>query len=155
MKMKEDSNMSSERNSERSEDRVERVPFGGFRLKMQLSDADMKGFKARGMVTHWFNDVEGRIARAQGAGYDFVDPKHVRSLGQGALHKGSTDESAARVSIVVSKGHPVITAFLMEIKEEFYKEDQATKELGNAQVDNALALGGKGRSEFENDYKPN
>ena len=147
--------MSSERESERSEDKVERVPFGGFRLKMQLSDADMKGFEDRGMVTHWFNDVEGRIQRALAGGYNYVDEKHAKSLGQSALHRGSTSLSSI-VSIVVSRGHPVIEAVLMEIKKEFYAEDQVKKEAVNAQVDEALALGGKtGGSEFENAYKPN
>ena len=148
--------MSSERESERSEDKPERVPFGGMRLKMQLSEADVKGFKARGMVTRWFNNVEGRIQRAEGGGYRFVDPKYAKSLGQGALHGGSTSLSAGKVSKVVSRGHPVIEAFLMEIKEEDYREDQAKKELVNAQVDDALAMGGKtGGSEFEQAYKPN
>ncbi len=148
--------MSSERESERSEGVTPRVPFGGMRLKMQLSEADMKGFKARGMVTRWFNDEPGRIERARGGGYDFVKPEHAKSLGQGVLHGGSTSQSGAKVSMVVSRGDPVITAYLMEIKKEHYVEDQAEKELVNKQVDDALALGGKtGGSEFEQAYKPN
>ena len=147
--------MSSERNSERSEDKVERVPFGTVRLKMQLSKEDEDGFKARKMKKYWFNDVEGRVQRALGGGYTFVKPEHARSLGQGALHGDSSDLSKARVSKVVSRGDPVIRAYLMEIKEKFYYEDQAKKELVNAQVDDALALGGKGGSEFEQAYKPN
>ncbi len=148
--------MSSERESERSEDKVERVPFGSVRLKMQLSDADMRGFKARGMVTHWFNATAGRLERALGGGYKFVKPEHARSLGQSALHGGSSDLSNARVSKVVSRGDPIIRAFLMEIPEKFYYEDQAKKELVNRKVDDALSLGGKtGGSEFEQAYKPN
>jgi len=123
---------------------------------MQLSEADMKGFEARGMVTHWFNDVDGRVERARSGGYDYVDPKHAKSLGQSGLHAGSTDLSKARVSKVVSRGDQVIVAYLMEIKKEYYKADQVKKEVVNAQVDEALAMGGKtGGSEFENSYKPN
>ena len=148
--------MSSERDSERSEGMTPRVPFGGARLKMQLSDADIKGFKDRKMVTRWFNDEPGRVERALGGGYKYVKPRHARSLGHGALHGGSTDISSARVSIVVNRGDPVIRAYLMEIEEEFYNEDLVRKESVNAQVDEALALGGKtGGSEFEQAYKPN
>ncbi len=150
--------MSSERESERSEGKPVRVPFGSVRLKMQLSDADMKGFEARGMVTHWFNGTTGRLERALGGGYTFVDPKHAQSLGQGALHQDGNDpESNKRVSIVANPHSPDSKrAYLMEIPKEFYKEDQAKKELVNAQVDEALAVGGKtGGSEFEQAYKPN
>ena len=150
--------MSSYRNSERSEGIQPRTPMGSVRLKMQLSKADMDGFKARGMVTHWFNGKAGRIERALGGGYTFVDPKHAQSLGQGALHQDGNDpESNKRVSIVANPNDPDSKrAYLMEIPERFYKEDQNTKELVNAQVDEALALGGKsGGSEFENAYKPN
>ena len=146
--------MSSERESERSEDKTPRVSFGGFRLKMQPSVEDQKGFKARGMVTRWFNDVEGRLQRALAGGYNYVDPKNAKSLGESALHRGNSSLTS-QVSMVVSRGDPVIRAYLMEIKEEFYREDQATKEIGNAQVDKALGINGQGGSEFENDYKPN
>ena len=108
------------------------------------------------MKTYWFNDEDGRVERALGGGYNFVDPKHARSLGQSALHGGSTDLSDARVSKVVSRGDPILRAFLMEIKEEYYYADQAKKELVNKKVDDALSLGGKtGGSEFEQAYKPN
>ena len=70
------SEMANTRNSEKSEGKVSRVPFGGLRLKLQLSEQDMKGFKERKMVTRWFNDDPGRIERAQGAGYKFVKPEY-------------------------------------------------------------------------------
>lgn len=146
--------MSSTRTSERSKDKVERVSFGGVRLKMQLSKADMDGFKSRKVITRWFNDDPGRIERALGGGYNHVKPEHAMSLGQGALHGGSTDESPTRVSIVVNRSDPITRAYLMEIKEKFWKEDQAVKEERNAQVDNALALGGKRESGLEEAYRP-
>ncbi len=122
---------------------------------MQLSDEDMKGFKARKKIPHWFNDDPGRIERAQGGGYKFVNPEHATSLGQGALHmNGSDPESQTRVSIVVNRSDPITRAYLMEISEKFYKEDQAEKEKVNAQVDEALALGGKRGSDIEGEYRP-
>lgn len=147
--------MANTRKSERSEGKLARVPFGGVRLKMQLSKEDMQGFKARKKITHWFNDDPGRIERAQGGGYKFVKPEYATSLGQGALHSdGSDPESGARVSIVVNRSDPVTRAYLMEISEKFYREDQATKEKINMKVDDALALGGKSGSDLENEYKP-
>ncbi len=147
--------MTNSRKREKSAGKTARVPVGGPRLKLQLSDEDMKGFKQRKMVTHWFNDDPGRIERAQGGGYTFVKPEHATSLGQGALHSDGKDpESNTRVSIVVNRSDPITRAYLMEISEKFYKEDQATKEKVNAQVDEALALGGKRGSDLENEYRP-
>ena len=133
--------------------KVKRIPFGGFRLKTKLSDADTKKFEKRGMVPHWFNDQDGRIERAMSAGYKFVDPKHALSLGQFAVCEWNQDVGA-KVSKVVSKGTDVITAYLMEIQVEFYNEDQAAKESVNATVDEALALGGKGDADVEQAYRP-
>jgi len=137
--------MDNSREQERSKDKTERVPFGGPRLKLQLSPQDRKMFKKRGMVPRWVNDDGGRIQSALGGGYNFVKPVHAGSLGQGALHQDGKDaESGARVSLIVSKGDPVMRAYLMEIKEEFHKEDQIAKESVNMQVDEALAAGGAG-----------
>ena len=105
------------------------------------------------MVPRWFNDEGGRIAAAQAGGWNFVKPEHAMSLGDGALHGGSTD-LGAKVSKIVSRGEPVITAYLMELSKEFWDEDQASKEKINAQVDDALALGGSQPSELENQYRP-
>ena len=146
--------MSNERVSERGEGKVERVAFGGLRLKMQLSDSDMQGFKDRKKKTRWFNDEPGRIERAQAGGYKYVNPEDATSLGQGALHRDSTDLSRSRVSIVVTRGDPITRAYLMEIDEKFWVEDQAAKEVVNSQVDEALALGGSRGSDLENEYRP-
>ncbi len=147
--------MANTRNSERSQGKTARVPFGSVRLKMQLSEEDMKEFKRRKMVTRWFNDDPGRIERALGGGYKFVKPKYATSLGQGALHRDGNDpESNARVSIVANRSDPITRAYLMEISEKFFYVDQAKKEEVNAQVDEALALGGERGSDLENEYRP-
>lgn len=145
--------MANTRKSERSKGKTARVPFGGPRFRQQLSAEDMKEFKRRKMVPRWFNDEGGRIERALGGGYKFVKPEHAGSLGQGALHAdGSDPESGARVSIIANRGEPVIRAYLMEISEKFYKEDQADKEGVNQQVDDALQSGGAGGASIENQY---
>jgi len=142
------------RRKERQEAKVERIPFGGLRLKLQLSDAEFRKFKERGMVPHWFNDQDGRVEQAQAAGYTFVRPEHARSLGHNAIHEGNTDVGS-KVSKIVTKGKDlVMRAYLMEIKKEFYDEDQAAKQAINDKVDEALALGGKGGADVEHAYRP-
>jgi hypothetical protein len=140
----------SYRDQEQKESRVARVPFGGPRLKLQLSAEDRQKFVERGMVPRWINDQDGRLARAQSGGYNYVKSENAGSLGQGALHQGNTSQDS-RVSKVVSRGEPVITSYLMEITKEYYDEDQATKETHNSKVDNVLA-GDTGGAAVENAY---
>jgi len=144
------------RKSEQEQGKRVRVPFGGMRLKMQLSDEDLKSFEARKMVTRWFNDHPGRIDRALGAGYSYVSPERVPSLGQGALHgDGKDPESNKRVSIVAGKGADAFRAYLMEIPKQYYDEDQALKEERNKLTDQGLGLGGKiDDPDLENAYRP-
>lgn len=132
--------------------KIPRVPFGGPRYKLQLSDEDQKEFKRRGKVPRWFNDQDGRIQRALAAGYNFVKPEHARSLGSGAIHEGNTDEGA-RVSKIVSKGDPITRAYLMEISRKYWLEDQERKEEINKEVDKALNIGKDGGAD-PNQYGP-
>jgi len=118
--------MANVRKKAQQKGKVARVPFGTVRLKMQMSDEDMAEFKRRGKVTHWFNDIDGRIERAKAGGYTFVKPEHVSSLGQSAIHRGNTDEGS-KVSMIVSRGELIIRAYLMEISKKFWDQDQAAK----------------------------
>lgn len=140
--------MANTRQSEKSKDKTVRVPFGGSRLKLQLSPEDMKLFKKRGKVPHWFTDDGGRIERALGAGYNFVEPKYAGSLGQGALHQDGNDpDSNLRVSLIVNRD-PVQRGYLMEISKKFYDEDQKAKQAINDKVDETLSVGGQGGDEL-------
>ena len=126
-----------------------RVPLGGRRSKLQLSEADQKDFERRNMVPRWVNDDGGRIQAAQAGGYNFVDPKYVTSLGEGVIGQENTD-LGSKVSKIVTRAsadNAATRAFLMEIKKKFWKEDQITKEERNAQVDEALAIGEGGSTE--------
>jgi len=112
------------REEERSEDRdavkgsrAERVPLGT--AKSRLNFKPRKGY-----VRRVINDVEGRLQIAQEGGYQFVsDP---------TINLGTTDitnencDLGSRVSRVVNPSSGT-KGYLMEIKEEFYKEDQAMK----------------------------
>ena len=114
--------------------------MGAHRYKLQLSEVDVKEFKKRKMVPRWINDQDGRIQQALNGGYNYVDPKHVTSLEEHAIMEGNTD-IGPRISKIVSRGDTVIRAFLMEIKEQYYKEDQNAKEAELRKIDEALALG--------------
>ncbi len=145
--------MANVRKQEQEKGKVARVPFSGQRYKLQLSEADNEGFKRRKMVPRWFNDQDGRIQRALSGGYKFVKPEYATSLGSGAIHEGNTDEGI-RVSKIVSKGDPVIRAYLMEISRKYYTEDQALKQKVNDEIDEALKVGQAGGAEVENQYGP-
>ena len=135
------------RRQEREAGKVERIPLAGPRLKLQLSKQDRQGFDKRGTVPYVFNDQDGRVEQAQTAGYKFTKPENARSF-------GSTD-SGDGVSKIVTKGNDlVMRAYLMDIKQEFYNEDQASKLAVTMKVDEALALGGKGEADVEMAYVP-
>ena len=128
-----------------------RVPLGGRRSKLQMSEEDRKGFVQRNVVPRWINDDGGRLQAAQAGGYTYVDPKHVTSLGEGVLAEGNTD-LGSKVSKIVTRASSddsATTAYLMEIKKKFWTADQATKEERNAEVDTALAIGEGGTTEHQ------
>ena len=128
--------------------RVKRVPFGAHRTKLQVEN------KIDGYVMRWFNDVDGRLQRAQDGGYVFVDRSEVPSLGQGELHEDNSDLNS-KVSKIVSRGkEKPIRAYLMKIQQEWYDEDQMSKESVNQQVDEALRQGTPGGNVVDNQYVP-
>ncbi len=130
-----------------------RVPFGGHRTKLQLSEEDQKSLDERGMVAHWFNDVDGRLERAEAGGYNYIDPDYARSIGVFSIHDDK--DLSGKVSKVVSRGvaNPV-KAYLMEISKELHAEDQAAKETVNMRVDEAINAGKPGGNTVENQYVP-
>lgn len=88
--------------------RPNRKPFGSMQLK--LSHEIRKGFHG-----HWFNDIPGRVSRALEAGYEHV--------------KDNDGKNISRI-VGTAEGGGALTAFLMEIPEEWYQEDMA-KEQGH------------------------
>lgn len=81
--------------------RPERKPFGSMTLKLEYPVRP-------GFHRHIFNDIPGRIQRAQEAGYE-----HVK------------DHNGKPISRVVgtAEGGGALLGFLMEIPEEWYKAD--------------------------------
>ena len=83
-----------------------RKPFGTWDQKLTYPSKE-------GFHRHWFNDEPGRIIRARDAGYEQVH-----------------DEDGRPVSTVVGigRGGMALVAFLMEIPEEWFREDMAAQE---------------------------
>ena len=147
--------MSEVKTRRRAIDKKARVPFGGKRTKLQLSDADMRRFKERNMHVHWINDKDGNVEQALQAGYTFVDPEHARSLGASDIHQENTDLND-RVSKVVSRGGgESFRAYLMEQNLDWYNEDRENHEKTvNARVDEALRPAEQGGRSIESGYTP-
>lgn len=96
----------------RQEDRARREGMGA------LPGQQMMAEKKPGFVRRWVNDESNNIDRRTRQGYSFVDEGNA----------ATTDIGSAK-SIQVSKQRNVETrAYLMEIPEEFYNEDQQEKE---------------------------
>lgn len=110
-------------------DRKKRIPMGGRRLK--LAGPERKGYHR-----HWFNDVGNRVSDALAAGYTFVHD-------EATLDGTEGNELATRKRQAVGtqeSGHPLY-AFLMEIPERLYREDQAAKQAEIDETEDAIRRG--------------
>ncbi len=146
--------MSKSRTDEREEAPRKRVPMGGRRTKLQLSDEDSKRLKENGWTPRWVNDKDGRIQQALAGGYVFVTRDEAPSIGQHSLTKGSSSLTG-EVSLTVSKGDGTpVEASLMKIQTKYYDEDQTVKEEKNIATDTALNAGQPGGNVVENQYVP-
>jgi hypothetical protein len=91
---------------EQARPRPARKPFGA--LDQKLAYPDRLGYHR-----HWFNDVAGRVARAQEGGYEHV--------------KDREGKNVTRI-VGTAEGGGALNAFLMEIPEEWYQEDMAAQQ---------------------------
>lgn len=95
-----------------------RVPFGGARLK--LSTPEIPGY-----VQRWISDTPGRLQAALEGGWEFVEN---RAISVGDTGDGNSDVGS-RVSKIVDKNSSgPVRGYLMKIREEWYREDQETKQ---------------------------
>ena len=96
-------------------DRKERVPLDGTRQKLEAPPRP--GYHRR-----WFNDKPGRLGDAQRAGYEFVEEE--------TDDAPNSDDVGTRVSRIVgtNEAGKAEIAYLMEIRQEFFAEDQAAKQ---------------------------
>lgn len=113
------------RTETRRRERRQRRLLGGF-------EAQMTTTQRPGFVRRWVNDVPGRLAAFQEAGYEFVTE-------DGAADKNS-DIGGSRQSINVgtNKDGSPMRAYLMEQREDYYREDQADKQATVDEIDAAM-----------------
>lgn len=105
-------------NTREASGRNTRVPLGVARSKLTVPGRE-------GYVRRWINDAEGRLQNAQDGGYQFVTNDTIAQIGDQDVDNENRD-LGARVSRVVDKTSGQ-RAYLMEIKADFYQEDQAAK----------------------------
>lgn len=103
--------------------RRQRVPLGTARLKLEAE-------KRHGHVRRWINDYRNRLHQAQEAGYAFVEETDAEGRNMRRSVQVGTRED----------GQPML-AYLMEIRQEFYDEDQAAKQKSVDAIDNAIRRG--------------
>jgi hypothetical protein len=93
--------------------------------------------KRPGFVSRWVNDIEDRITIFLAAGYTFVtDPNADKSVNLAQ----DPSSLSSRISRSVGGG---TQAYLMEIPEEYYKEDQLAKQKEVDEIDAQIKEGGK------------
>lgn len=112
--------------------RPSRKPFGSMSFKLDYPQRE-------GFHRHWFNDVPGRVDRAKEAGYEHV--------------KGSDQRNVSRI-VGTAEGGGALTAFLMEIPEEWYKEDMDIEQRVVDEKEAAIRQGMLDKSEGDNRYVP-
>lgn len=117
---------------DRTKGRQKRVPMG-------VSQPKLKADPREGYVRRWFNDSPGRLQAAQEAGYEFVKDNQSRDQDSRRKERAGTREEGG-----------VLHCYLMEIKEEFYREDQALKAVEIDKVDAAINRGSLTGAEGEN-----
>ena len=108
-----------------TEKRVQRTP---------LANRSVLGIKGKepGYVYRIVNDTGDRIASFQEQGYEIVTDSSI-TIGDRRVGRASADGSP--VQVAVGNG---IDGYLMRIKEEYYKEDQAYKEQKLAELEQSM-----------------
>lgn len=94
-----------------------RVPLGVSRSKLSVPARP-------GYIRRWVNDLEGRLQHALQGGYQYVEDQSLQ-IGSQDIDNVNRD-LGVRVSRVVDRTTGQ-KAYLMEIKQEFYDEDQREK----------------------------
>lgn len=123
--------------------RSTRVPLGVARSRLSVAGRP-------GYVRRWINDSEGRLQMAQEGGYQFVQDDAVKQIGDQDIDNENRD-LGARVSRVVNQSTGQ-RAYLMEIKADFYEEDQAAKVAKVEETDRRIRKGKL--EEVEESYIP-
>jgi len=111
--------------------RKQRTPVGVMRPKMLAPERP--GYKRR-----WFNATEGRLHQALTGDYTFVEDPSLQ-IGVPDIDNVNRD-LGSRVSRVVDKATGQ-RAYLMEIKDDYYQDDQETKLADVEKIDHRIKTG--------------
>lgn len=130
------------RKQEKEKQRKVRVPLGVPRSK--LATPQIPGYHL-----HWLNDEPGRLDQAEAGGYEFVLTKELQG------ESGNTDlgEKVSRIVGRNEDGTP-LRAFLMKLKETWYREDQRAKQKVVDETDNAIRKGTFNQKPDDRRYVP-
>lgn len=127
--------------------RKERIPLGAPRQKLTAPTA-------KGKVRRWVNDDGGRVPMAEQGGYDFVTDNGLK-IGDTGINSGNQDLGSRISRIVGTKGDGTpLRAFLMEIDEDTYKEDQTAKAQRVKETDDQIRHGNIERKSDDGRYVP-
>lgn len=101
----------------------------------------------KGYVRRWVNDRGNRIAELEEIGYTFVEEQGIDTHGPGSRIN--------RLAGTQESGAPLKT-YLMEIPEEFYREDMQDKEEALQEFDRAISEGRdpSGETDPRHSYRP-
>ena len=111
-----------------------------------LANRSVLGIKGKepGYVYRIVNDTGDRVASFQEQGYEIVTDSSI-TIGDRRVGKASADGSP--VQVAVGNG---IDGYLMRIKEEYYKEDQAYKEQKLSELEQSMRKEAKDNSDYGN-----
>ena len=111
-----------------------------------LANRSVLGIKGKepGYVYRIVNDTGDRVASFQEQGYEIVTDSSI-TIGDRRVGKASADGSP--VQVAVGNG---IDGYLMRIKEEYYKEDQAYKEQKLSELEQSMRKEAKDLSDYGN-----
>ena len=111
-----------------------------------LANRSVLGIKGKepGYVYRIVNDTGDRVASFQERGYEIVTDSSI-TIGDRRVGKASADGSP--VQVAVGNG---IDGYLMRIKEEYYKEDQAYKEQKLSELEQSMRKESKDISDYGN-----
>ena len=118
------------------------------RIPMDLPQLKLEVPEIPGYRLYWFRSEPGRIARAERAGYEYVQREEIElnsvGLADDRLADGNTD-MGSRVSIpagdMVGEDKQPLRLILMKIREEWAQEDDAAREARNESIAAALRGG--------------
>ena len=125
----------------REEKRSERKRRGGHPVGMPSMRMHVE--PREGYFRYWFNDTPGNIQSALDGDYEFVKEGTVAGTLSQQEDLAASDAGGQRVSKVVgtqADGSPMV-AYLMEIPQEWYDEDQAKILASAREVEHQIKTG--------------